>query len=490
MQIPKNNFLSYSNFGISLRKKNNMLPRFALSLLIIFFQLSATGQVVKSYSEEIDGAPHWIEGTGYFNTHARSVVYTGEKEAAIVMTNYYETEFEVIKMNSENKIIWRTPVEDYVVFLGKHHGNLILLTKPFKSSKSLAITATLIEPSTGKIESKKKIYESDENIDLKYNTDFNQNFKSLLVRQIKSKRKSLVSSEFNQSSKFELVYFDKSLQNITVKDLATQMVDRTFIGSCVNDKGDVFLVGDNETGIVAEKFDINGSKPVAKIELPFESGDKRTKEGILSCNPNAQEQLVLCYRSSVNKTGPQLTAKFDFSINKSFLHETLLYGKEKSGEVNSISIKFFEDKIITCREIHYGDISMGDKYIYKSGNIFISVYSPEMKLLNEFTVKRYVASFYKSEENAGYFLTGDKLNIVYHIQQFLAYETKLAVLDLRKMEIEKEGIKIERESGINKDAGVEAEASMLFGNTLLVPSINLKGLIKKKRSTFFQKIEL
>ncbi|MGG9962698.1 hypothetical protein [Ferruginibacter sp. SUN106] len=493
------------------------MNKILLALVTLFFILPSFSQQLTATSPEFPGTPYSGKFDMFRSNDSRSfkksILYTGGEEVIFTMSSSKKDDESVVKMNASMNILWQTPIKDKVLFISRLKNKILVISTPdWKKSNDKFLkkmNAALLDPSTGKVLAEKSIFENNAHIhiDPDFFADDNNDFQGILIRYTADKKKhwSLKSDiRKRYTNKLDLISIDSELA-IQSRTLTSGLSDEAeFMGSAMNKRGEIFLVGCSDNLLFAEKYPVNGTISSAKLSTAYDAkvdtykfGENDYKHGQLNIDESGNLLAVAFSYRNPKYDNSILAVLFNFTEGKTYQQDeqfTKAHKKElKISNLDDLkvsSVQFYGDKIIVCKETQTITLppTQNSSVRFSSSQIIVSVYDKNLKFLKDLFFGRYYEAFKPDQKFAGYTINDHFLYVLYtDIAGAAKYATILGKIDLDKLEIILNSIVVDRGS-VDKGSGIEAAACLWFDKMLILPYII--ELRQKKEATIFQKIKL
>jgi hypothetical protein len=496
------------------------MKRIMLVLLLLVGTISSFSQNIPAISDELQLVPlsvnslnnHGLLEDIYSRSFPAGIIYTSNKEVVFPVWSVKGGEDGIVKMNDELKQLWYAPFTEGIVSIGRLNNNILVLTAKEWDNHALRaaeirqdpitqLKATLINGVNGKVITEKTIFQNTSGlyIDPKIISDPGNNAKCLLIRYTDYTNANFINKAMDQkrnTSKIDVLQFDETLNAIKPRTLSTSIPGNLFLGSVMNKKGELFIAGCSNDAFFVEKYTAPATSPVQKINTYYDSYKEYRSWGQVTCSRANDDMVIVAFKHKTPRLDRAiLTAGFDFVANKATKYDDELnkaYGKQIGfSDVSDLNVMAFEsygDKTIVCKETQGSGTGAGTSAAkFYAGDIVVSVYDKEMKLLKDIVVKRSLVQFTNDQISAGYHVHNDALHIVYSVNGGPAkFKTLHTVIDLDLMQVVKDE-EIARDK-LPRSAAIEAQAVLWFPNSFVLPYIVDNGTFKSKPALIFQKL--
>ena len=483
--------------------KKNLLP-----LLFILFPFISIAQNQPQVLKDVAGTITELHAAKKISDHV-----------SIVQTNIDDDNFEMIAVDDQLQVLWKTKLKGYAIGFGKYKDKLIAVAATNNSDikgVSRTLNGFVIDEQTGKISLQKQIYEGSEQyqeLPTVYFTDAGSVFK-LVVRQTAVERKSFTTTRTIANM--------LAVQDITITDFNEQLEPQAtikpvigndaLIGVTGNSKGDTFIawLKDNSSVNVI-KYAYGKTEPEKTITQTLDTRNLAEYKGIfinmvVVTSRNNNDMVYFGGVRSTNSDEMQVTAcKFNFADNTHKI-TTELYDKdrlksiEKSftplntnlpnphlGSATDMTIRFVSenDRNFVIGMSAYGRYTTASSFYQTESSLLICGFGDDLKP----KYQQVLPSGYSTRVRTfpgGTNIAKGTLNIVYNYMPGLVSMGAIyGALDLQTGQWKK----LETLSRDNISSGEYADGSGIiwFNDNFVVPYANVHMLSASKMNILLQK---
>jgi hypothetical protein len=300
--------------------KQNLL--FFLFFLLPFSLLAQDNPTLfKDFYKDIRGAKSFV-----FDDHIN-----------IMQVNTDNENFDIVAVNEQMQVLWKTSLEGFVLTTAKFKGKIIAVastdhSKPTGSNNTYK--GYLIDPANGKLLVEKVIYNSTDQY-MEFPSFFTGGgaFFKFCVRKTGFERRlhvalpsffALISmnkyeKEFNESSELSVISLNESLDPIS--SLKLPIANGTMINWCANKQADLFVAWLNGPAIEVYKFPDGSASPVKQLnaDITFKVSNSVILQDYIKLLPSTTNNDILYYGLTYlnqDKNDELGIGKFDFASGK------------------------------------------------------------------------------------------------------------------------------------------------------------------------------
>lgn len=477
----------------------------------------ATAQKVITVTPEYEWSVASTQNTGSRYGHFswgfdNYILSTGQAEK-IIPVEVGKDKWGVVKINENGKVLWQLNLTDPVVGIGMFNENIIAICVDDKY-KTVKVSATIINPATGKQLREKLIYQNptSNQLEVKVQNKPDGSFNNILIRISDFK----VKSGFNFSgsredqlatNKMQVLYIGADL-SIKPIEIRTSISIDAYCGSLLDKSGNIFISGTANNQLYAFKFSADG---VEKQKLFTPLVDKSSGPSCLLAFDEANDnRIIIALRHNIDKKTPAIQlVSFDFAnlktnfsqdeelekeyakaINLEHVKGTYTGGLKPIDDLEIRGIVQSQNKIAVIKEIRtssYNDRSSSTTYFNNAW--IVSLYDKDLKHLKTFGLDKQFQVFAYAGLSIGYHQKGEHLYIVTpSVSGIASYVTVFSDINLTTERIENSVI-IDKGS-IGKAKVIESGATLWFDKNFLLNYLVPVGTLQiKAKNTILQKVE-
>lgn len=488
------------------------MKTFLLLCLSSFSFLSIEAQKVQTFPGEknwvikgvASNAKEWFFGTDdVFN---KDILYFNNNEV-VFPVRYDNKASGLVKMNKEGKVLWTLDFTSAVLGIGKQKDGVIV----FLWTDS-GISATMVDATTGKNGKEQGVYSATkkEGAHPIVLNDGAGNFKYLIIRiDATHGERFPETSDRDAISKLIAITADEQL-NLNAKELKLVGSGNAFVGTAVNDEGELFVSSQNEGQILVEEFSAQGTQ-LNKLMASFSLKRKGAYIPVMTIDPQNKKAVLLgMHYDSDKKSSRNIFYAFDFAVKKvtgsneedldKDFGRSLHAVKEHKGpagrlgsieDLQIVDILPTTDRFIVIKEMRSAGNPTSSVIDLFHEYVVVSFYDRTWKLLGNVAYDKMLQTS-SSGRSLGYWMDNGKLYIVANaLSSILAdYATLLLTVDIKSMQLQKTSVL--DKSGLEARSFIEAGGTIHFGNILYVHNMIPQKAHYNTRfmHTVLQKVEL
>jgi hypothetical protein len=477
--------------------KKNLL----VTLLLIFPFIVAAQDEAPVYKDFYEKA-RTIPSSFIFNDHIN-----------IMQVNKDNETFEMIAVNDQMQVIWKTELKGYALAGAKFKNKILAVASTDYSamkSNNNTYKGYLLDPATGKILVEKVLYDGPmAYMTLPYVFTGDGDFFKLAIRQNGMERRIHVTTplifmisnsyakQMNETKNLDVIDFNDQLE--AINKFKPEIANGDFINWTCNNTGDMFIAWLNEGSLDFVKYNAGKTSPSNKVsaDIAFKKENSDMSPGsYMAIAPSKKEGSLLyyglMYKNLNNKEIELGVGKIDFSNGKKqFVSEVFTKDHIKSLEKAFVPVNkkmdkpdLFSPKSLGVRGIgeNNGHLvisitgrssSQGSMGVWElESSTLLNGYNTDLKL----KYQQFIPSGYSFPTRilpSGYYFNKDKLFVVTNDKQGMTtmYAT-YAVLDLNTGQWDKM-VWLSKKKVSNSDfAG--SSSVLWYSNGFIVPYLAMK----------------
>lgn len=486
------------------------MNRLYISSILFFSAVQAHAQTINSQAIEtnwnVRSANQRTPASSevpFYNRHPY-VIYTSETEAVLPVNLDNKTQ-GVVKVNDRAVQKWRHEVKGAIIGIGRLQENILMLHVP-KAGRfqtwdyPSVVTATLLNPATGKVVSEKTILNNDASgySEVQLLKSENGDVQQILVRHTKWSGKigfntAKMKKEVRQTGKIALYSISKDLSIAPTASYTANNDNLQFFAADLAANGDLYILWATENDLQLEQYAKNGNGSTARLTTSFKWVQKWDANASLKVNPSNAAQVLMAVDYAGDDDKRLKSALFDFGEKKVKVADEVMSNKYRDeleqhletpeGFKNKIEKRFFNHFCIVDLAFHNNRpivIKEMRGFLppptnkthgrWFNGDAIITVYDQNMTVAKNFFINKYYDAFigyagqsfgYRIKNNRLQFLTNDNGGV-------MAFTTLFGSIDLEAMKWEKLTHVKEGSSVAKRTNPVEAGATAWFSSTILL----------------------
>jgi hypothetical protein len=251
----------------------------------------------------------------------------------VVQIDNNNKNFDLVAVNNNMQIIWRTTITGYGISIGKFKDKIAVVAATehgtFKGNGN-TYEAFIIDPVNGNILNQKIIYQDNDNYVEIPKVLIGDNYFKFSIRQTAITRQMHVgipvlyifqviswSKEANETVKLKMIDIDEKLDKV---DSVNALINGIYITSTCNKNGDTFISWLNGPAIEVYKYENGKSDPVMQLnaDIDIKTRDDSQLENIILFKASVTKPDYLFYTLlylNKNRDQEMMLGKMDFSTN-------------------------------------------------------------------------------------------------------------------------------------------------------------------------------
>jgi hypothetical protein len=451
---------------------------------------------------------------GFSRSYSAGAVYVSESEA-VVPVRFKKGAYGLVKVNKEGKVVWQTPLDGCIKGMAKFKNKIMVLMADVSKTNENDIENLYVataDPLTGKTAGKKKIFENPRELRVEplFHKTTAGEFNKLLIRTTADKINNRLwdADHVLKNGRLQVIGLGEDLSVKQTQEINLPAKDAAFIGSVVNDAGELFVAAAIEDQVVTYKFNASGVLE-SRLQAPFNAKNGFSKYPVLVADKtNSQGVLLGLNFINNNKGRSNQVYRFDFAtkkvtgtgeeeLNREYaksIELQKLEGSHRSGfkkepeDLRIIEIVQKDDKYVVVKEMREQIINSNGSEVFNNEAIIISFYDQNWKPIKNIGVDKRYSSFGRYSVSLGIYAMGDYLYLTSGtLTGPASYGDYLCVTNTRSMTLEK--LVLLDKAGIGNAKSIEGGATVWFPDTFLLNYDVLGSMFSNDTNTILQKAE-
>ncbi|MHB8209457.1 hypothetical protein [Mucilaginibacter sp.] len=436
----------------------------------------------------------------------------------VLQITYDDDVFELVGMNDQMQTIWRSTFKGHPYQTAKFKGNVVTIaSSEFSLSKGPSNTynAFFIDISNGKVITQNQIATSEDT-----HQHFPQlftgdgNFCKVIIRQNDLKYGAFSIGLINWNKNIKAYNATTDLQELELNDklevvnsFKPEIDAGLYIGSAVNNKGNIFISWLNSNSVEVYKYGnekdapskkLSSDIPIGTIEL--NTDDEHHVTALVADEKDENKVYYAVIYKNKNKNPELNVGRFDFTNGKeSSTTEEFIKKERKRLEKSYVGVnKKINDPEFSSDQMEFKYVNeVNGKLIIALATYYLVTYNSatltidDAILINGYDLdlnQKFQQLMPVKSSNPftklynGFNIANDKLNILsnYTSGSFNSHGQALGTLDLNTGEWDKMDILSKKH--VNNSDFADGKGVMWFGNSYIVPYCNPKSMVSYVRA--------